>query len=96
MEGWFNTDYFPRQGMPFLDVTKPFPFPANTFDFVYSEHHIEHISYKDAVKMLVETFRVLKSEGIVRIATPDLRRYIESYITDSDALLIKKHAEDWR
>jgi predicted SAM-dependent methyltransferase len=40
---------------------------------------IEHISYADGLKMLAECFRVLKPNGRIRIATPDLRKIINLY-----------------
>jgi len=96
IEGWFNTDYFVRDSIFFLDATKPFPFPADVFDGVYSEHHIEHISYKQAVFMLGEIFRVMKPGGYIKIATPDLKKYVSSYVDNSlNTPMIKQHAKDW-
>jgi predicted SAM-dependent methyltransferase len=72
-KGWLNTDIAPaNKNTAFLDMTKPFRFPDNAFDFIYSEHNIEHISYADGLKMLRECRRVLKRGGILRIATPDV------------------------
>lgn len=56
----------------FLDATKPLPFDDNSFDYVYSEHMIEHISWADGQSMLKECRRILKPGGTIRIATPDL------------------------
>jgi predicted SAM-dependent methyltransferase len=73
MEGWLNTDIVPANArVAFLDMTKPFPFEDETFDFIYSEHCIEHVPHKDGALMLEECRRVLKPGGVLRIATPDL------------------------
>lgn len=96
LDGWFNTDYFPRKDIFFLDVTKPFPFADNIFEFIYSEHHIEHINYNDALYMLTEINRIAKRGALIRIATPDLKKYIQSYASDlmqSDT--IKEHVDNW-
>jgi predicted SAM-dependent methyltransferase len=53
--------------------TRRFPFEDNTFDYVYSEHMIEHIEYDSALFMLRECFRVLKPGGKIRMSTPDLK-----------------------
>jgi len=82
LPGWFNTDYFPREEVFFLDVTKTFPIASNAFDYIFTEHHIEHISYKEAVFMLKECARILKPGGVIRITTPDLKSTLANYLDD--------------
>ena len=72
LDGWLNTELCPRGEQIFLDATKPFPLPTGAFDFVYSEHMIEHIAHADALRMLRECHRVLKPGGVIRIVTPNL------------------------
>jgi predicted SAM-dependent methyltransferase len=80
LEGWLCTDLEPRYNSSvFLDATKPFPFEDATFDYVYSEHMIEHIPWTDGLFMLSECFRVLKPGGSVRIATPDMKVLLDLY-----------------
>ena len=76
LPGWLNTDVhvFRRGFVEYLDATQPFPIPADSFHFVYSEHQIEHIPLEAGDRMLAECFRVLRPGGVVRIATPDLER----------------------
>src|SRR5271169_951480 len=46
LENWFNTDLDPRkEGVYYVDATQPLPFPDHCFDFVFSEHLIEHIPF---------------------------------------------------
>lgn len=73
--GWLNTDYIPSAGRIHLDASEPFPFPDNCFDYVFSEHSIEHIHYLEAKAMFEQCYRVLKSGGRIRIATPNLDVY---------------------
>lgn len=77
--GWLNSDINPLNGAIYLDATKRFPFDDCIFDYVYSEHMIEHISFPEGLKMLSECCRILKPEGIIRLATPDLLFLIELY-----------------
>jgi len=71
--GWLNTDYEPViPGTLRMDATKPFPFSDKSFDYIFCQHMIEHISYPDGQFMLKECLRVLKPGGKVRISTPNL------------------------
>lgn len=66
----------------FLDATKTLPFADGTFDCVFSEHMIEHISYHDAMCLINEIYRILKPGGRVRISTPDLSFLTDLYAQD--------------
>lgn len=80
LPGWLNTDqstHDPR--LVYVDVTEPFPLPADSFDYVMAEHIIEHIARRDAEKMLMECHRVLRPGGVLRIGTPDLPKYLALY-----------------
>lgn len=74
---WLNTDLEPCDGrVAFLDASEPLPFDDGAFDYVFSEHFIEHISYAQGLSMLEECCRVLKPGGRIRIATPNLNNII--------------------
>jgi predicted SAM-dependent methyltransferase len=84
LAGWLNTDLEPqRPEIIYLDVTDPLPFDANTIDFVYSEHLFEHLRHEEGAFHLRECFRVLKPNGRVRVATPDLQFLIDIYTQPS-------------
>jgi SAM-dependent methyltransferase len=73
LPGWFNTDLQPSPpDVHYLDSTLKFPFADGSLDYVFSEHHIEHIPWDRAQFMLTECCRVLKPGGGLRIATPSL------------------------
>src|SRR5207247_1653378 len=74
MVGWLNTDILTaNREIVYIYATRRFPFKDNTFDYVFSEHMIEHIEYQSALVMLRECFRVLKPGGKIRMSTPDLK-----------------------
>lgn len=80
LDGWINTDSHPRtRDVIYLDATRSFPLEAQVLDYVFHEHMIEHIPYRDGLFMLSECYRVLKSGGKIRVATPDLRFLMELY-----------------
>lgn len=76
LPGWLNTDRDPNSGAIYLDAAEPFPFEDATFDYLYSEHLIEHLPYEAGLSMLEECRRVLKPGGRIRIATPDMERIV--------------------
>src|SRR5690349_10237802 len=87
LPNWLNMDYLPlsREAL-YLDARLPFFFNNDTFDYIFSEHMIEHISYDYGLKMLAECRRVLKPFGKLRISTPDLAFMINLYRPDKSPL----------
>ena len=81
MKGWLNTGISLRESWKgvYMDAGKLFPLPDSCFDYVYSEHLFEHLTYPQAINMLKESYRVLKPGGVIRIATPDLRFLLGLY-----------------
>src|SRR5688572_20740420 len=60
LAGWLNSDYNPRTFASFrLNAARRFPFADASFDYVYSEHMIEHLTLKDGRTFLAECRRVL-------------------------------------
>jgi predicted SAM-dependent methyltransferase len=87
LEGWLNSDFFPyTENVMRLDVTRRFPFDDRTFDYVFSEHMIEHIPHAQGQHMIDESFRVLKPGGRIRISTPDLAFLVALYQPDKTEL----------
>lgn len=71
-ESWLNIDLEGNnRTIATLDLSKPFPISPSTFDYVYSEHFFEHLSFEGQLNFLKESFRVLKPGGKIRMATPD-------------------------
>lgn len=94
LEGWLNTDIdLYHDPVVYLDATKRFPFDDNTFDYIASEHMIEHVEYEAAQVMLQECFRVLKPGGRVRIATPDLRTLLALHSREKTS--VQEFYIDW-
>lgn len=71
MPGWLNTDLYGNETVVPLDLTKKFPIKSNAFHYIFCEHTIEHFTYSEGTKILLECARVLKPGGKIRIATPD-------------------------
>lgn len=93
LDGWLNTDCSLVFKSPcFLDVTRPFPIEQAQFDYVFTEHLFEHLTFKEGQNLLRESFRVLKSGGKIRLACPDLMKIISLYnrpLTEEQQFYIK-------
>jgi predicted SAM-dependent methyltransferase len=82
---WLNTDLhdYGRGGqLLYLDVRKRFPLPDASFDFVFCEHVIEHLTYAEGQHCLRECLRVLRPGGRIRVATPSLERLSALYAAE--------------
>lgn len=99
LDGWCNTDLSHNyKGVYIIDVTKMFPFDDKTVDYILSEHLIEHLSYGEGLHMLSECCRILKPEGKIRIATPDLDTLIDLHSSEKSEiqkLYIKWHIDSF-
>ena len=84
-------DYYMEQ-----DATKKLPFAAASFEWVYAEHFVEHITQPQAVAWLKEVRRILKPGGLLRLTTPDLRHYVEGYLDPAAAFFKAHRAEMWK
>lgn len=93
--GWLTTDLNPPPGHACikLDATKTFEIPSESFDFIYSEHMIEHVSFEDGRNMLEECNRVLKPSGVIRIVTPSLG--FLSRVMSSDRGMLEDRYRNW-
>jgi predicted SAM-dependent methyltransferase len=62
-----------------LDATWRWNCPDDYWEGIFSEDVLEHLSYNEAVAALKEALRTLQPGRWIRIALPDVRRYIEFY-----------------
>jgi SAM-dependent methyltransferase len=77
LKDWLNADVrCLHPDVVYLDATRIFPLPNDSFSYVFSEHLIDHLDYPTAVRMLQECYRVLKPGGRIRIATPNLLQVV--------------------
>jgi predicted SAM-dependent methyltransferase len=87
LAGWVNVDMDAAAPVR-LDLRYPLPIDDASASLIYSEHVIEHLSLEDGLALLRECRRVLREDGVLRIATPDLDALVRSYLGDW-------RAQDW-
>jgi predicted SAM-dependent methyltransferase len=62
------------------DVCQGLPFDSEQVDACYASHVLEHLTRPQARALLVESFRVLRPGGIIRLAVPDLEAIAREYL----------------
>lgn len=78
-EDWINSELYGSADLVPIDLLRPLPLPDASIHYIFSEHVHEHFSLDQGNFMLRKFFRVLKKNGKVRIATPDLAFLIDLY-----------------
>lgn len=72
-----------------LDLTQSIPFPDCSVDELYMSHLLEHFSYPNPMRgLLAECNRILKPKGMLGVAVPNARIFLNAYSLQSDF--------DWR
>jgi predicted SAM-dependent methyltransferase len=81
LPGWTNVDL---AGLPDLrlDLRGPLPWPDASVRLIHSEHFLEHVPLAAARALLRECRRVLRDDGVLRIAMPDLAALVRAYLGD--------------
>ncbi|MEM6632724.1 MAG: methyltransferase domain-containing protein [Bacteroidota bacterium] len=79
-EGWLNADKFDSRADIYMNGYNRMPFKDNTFNYLYSEHTLEHLRITKVKFFLEECRRVLKPGGIFRVTIPDLELMAQKYV----------------
>ena len=78
LAGWINIDRDASTGVDVAaDLTQEMPLRSDSVDLIHSEDFIEHIDEADGKLALRECHRVLRTGGVLRLLTPDLRAIVE-------------------
>jgi predicted SAM-dependent methyltransferase len=78
---WINLDFTSNDhNVQSHNLLNGIPFADHTFDVVYHSHVLEHFSKTDGKQFIKECYRVLKHNGIIRIAVPDLEQIAKEYL----------------
>lgn len=71
-----------KSNATWMNITKKISYNDNFADCIYSSHTFEHLSYEDAAFVFSESFRIMKSKGIIRIIVPDFEAILNSYLSN--------------
>lgn len=81
-EEWLNADLI--GGDIYLNASKKLPFPDHSLDIIFTEQFFEHLPQENGINFLNEAYRVLKTGGILRQATPDLEKLVTLYQNNNE------------
>lgn len=62
-----------------VDIRKKLPLADSSVDFVYCSHVLEHFKPNIIDKVLGESRRILKKNGILRVVIPDIEYILKNY-----------------
>ena len=98
VNGWLNVDVVNSDCNLDLAHAK-LPWKENSFDFVVSQHFIEHLLLEDELfPLLKETYRVMNPGAEIWLTTPDMEKICTAYLEKKLDLLIadrKTRMKDW-
>ena len=95
-DGWVNVDLFDPKADLQLDLREPWPFPANSVSYIYSEHVFEHFEvHVEVPHVLGEALRVLEPGGIFDVAVPDTEPPLKAYGDPAATYWSTASAKQW-
>jgi predicted SAM-dependent methyltransferase len=83
VEGWINTDIV-WQADAYLDITRAWPVPDGSVDFVYADNVIEHVTLELGREVFRHSFAALRPGGVFRLATPDVEAVARQYLENGE------------
>ena len=91
---WINIDGFKDKNVHYLcDFSRPLPFDDETFNGIFCEHVLEHFTYENGRKLLVECNRILKKGGMLRIVVPDGNKILTFFLNEPQKIVEYKQVE---
>jgi len=81
LSGWINVDIDPS-GHPqvLADLSRTLPFRDACVDFIHTEDFVAQLPPDGLERFLAECRRVLRPGGALRVLTPDLERFMRTYL----------------
>jgi predicted SAM-dependent methyltransferase len=97
---WINIDFVSNsEDVIQHNLLDGIPINDNEVDLVYHSHVLEHFSKVQGVYFIKECYRVLKVNGIIRIAVPDLETIVKEYLNNLQLAMEgdveAKHNYEW-
>lgn len=85
INGFINIDTRDLHSVDIIDDVKNLKsFDNNSIDLIYASHILEHITRIEYTDVLKRWYNLLNSNGILRIAVPDIEKVFQHYQINGD------------
>lgn len=82
-QGFVNCDFRELHGVDkVIDISKPLPFDNDSAEYILANDILEHFSFRDTEKLLMDWKRVLSPTGYLEIQVPNIEAHIKNYYND--------------
>ena len=79
--GYINVDLRPSPNVHLVNDIYPLPmFADDSVDLIYASHVLEHLPKADVRPAIMEWYRILKHDGVLRLAVPDFSVIVQMYV----------------
>jgi predicted SAM-dependent methyltransferase len=97
---WINIDFVSNsRDVIQHNLLDGIPINDNDVDLVYHSHVLEHFSKERGDYFIKECYRILKVNGVIRIAVPDLETIVKEYLNNLQLAIAgdvkAKHNYEW-
>jgi predicted SAM-dependent methyltransferase len=97
---WINIDFVSNsEDVIQHNLLDGIPINDNEVDLVYHSHVLEHFSKERGDYFIKECYRILKVNGVIRIAVPDLETIVKEYLNNLQLAMEgdveAKHNYEW-
>jgi predicted SAM-dependent methyltransferase len=81
-DGWVNVDLAGYPVEAAWNLAQRLPLPDGTVEAVFHEHLLEHLTLEEGFAFCIESHRLLRPGGVLRIGVPDAGAAVRSYVED--------------
>tara|TARA_B100002051_G_scaffold272167_1_gene308301 strand:- start:323 stop:874 length:552 start_codon:yes stop_codon:yes gene_type:complete len=83
IDGFVHIDLLDLDHIDYVADARDLSFiPDDSAKLLYASHVLEHFGREELLPLLIEWHRVIKADGILRIAVPDFKAVVEVYKHD--------------
>lgn len=92
---YFGTVSYYNHDVVYMNLNKNWKYNSTSVDVVYASHLFEHLDNESAALFLKESFRVLRSKGVIRLVVPDLYQISRKYLNEFNSGVIANPSKDF-